>query len=167
MNDTYVEVLVEKKKNPMLSAGRILLYGLATACFFIAMVASFAFIIPTVIFAVIGYFVIPMFDLEYEYLYLDREISIDKIMSKEKRKHVYTVDLNKMDVMAPVNSHELDRHKDRGVKTYDFTSHMEDARVYSIVYETGTEGTVLVNIEPNEEMLRAIRNVFPRKVLDV
>ena len=107
-----------------------------------------------------------MFDLEYEYLYMDREISIDKIMSKEKRKHVYNVDLNKMEFMAPVTSHELDSYKARNLKVYDYSSRKEDAKVYSIVYEAGAEGTVLVNIEPNGEMLRAIKNVFPRKVMD-
>ena len=88
-------------------------------------------------------------------------------MSKEKRKNVYTVDLNKMECIAPVNSHELDSYKARNLKVYDFTSLEEDAKVYSIVYETGREGTVLVNFEPNEEMLRAIKNVFPRKVMDI
>ena len=33
-------------------------------------------------------------------------------------------------------------------------------------YESGKEGTVMVNIEPNEEMIRAIKTVFPRKVMD-
>ena len=52
------------------------------------------------------------------------------------------------------------------IATYDFGSGKEDAKVYTIVYGTGNEGTVLVNIEPNGEMLRAIKNVFPRKVYE-
>ena len=97
---------------------------------------------------------------------MDTEISIDKIMAKEKRKHVMTIDLNSMEVIAPVNSHELDQYKARNLKTYDFTSLEEDARVYSVVFSDGSNGTAIANIEPNEEMLRAIKNVFPRKVLD-
>ena len=166
MNDTYVEVMVARRKNPLLGAARIILYALALICFLLSL-QSGLFLIGTAVFAALAYFFLPTLDIEYEYLYIDKEISIDKIMSKEKRKHVYTVDLNKMDVIAPFNSHELDSHKARGAKVYDYTSREEDAKVYSIVYAAGDEGTVLVNIEPNEEMLRAIRNVFPRKVIEV
>ena len=166
MNDTYVEVMVDRKTSPLLGVARIALYALAAVCFLLAFIGSGAFFLGAIAFAIIAYFVIPMFDLEYEYLYMDREISIDKIMSKEKRKHVYNVDLNKMEFMAPVTSHELDSYKARNLKVYDYSSRKEDAKVYSIVYEAGAEGTVLVNIEPNGEMLRAIKNVFPRKVMD-
>ena len=166
MNDTYVEVMVAKKKTPFLGAARIVLYALALLCFILSMTSGLL-LIGTAVFAALAFFLIPRLYIEYEYLYIDKEISIDKIMSKEKRKHVYTVDLNKMEIIAPVNSHELDSHKARGAKVYDFTSGEEDAKVYSIVYAAGNEGTVLVNFEPNEEMLQAIKNVFPRKVLDI
>ncbi len=166
MNDTYVEVMVDRKTSPLLGAFRIILYALAVVCFMMAVIGSGVFFVGAIAFAMVAYFVLPNFDLEYEYLYIDKEISIDKIMSKEKRKHVMTIDLNKMEVIAPVKSHELDQYKARGLKTYDFTSGSEDARVYTIVYENGGNGTAMVNIEPNEEMLRAIKNVFPRKVLE-
>lgn len=166
MNDTYVEVMVDRKTSPFLGVAKIALYALSVVCFLLAFIGSGVFLVGAIAFAIIAYFVIPMFDLEYEYLYMDREISIDKIMSKEKRKHVYNVDLNKMEFMAPVTSHELDSYRTRNLKVYDYSSRKEDAKVYSIVYEAGAEGTVLVNIEPNGEMIRAIKNVFPRKVMD-
>ncbi len=164
MNDTYVEVMVDRKTSPILGAARIVLYALAVICFLAAFMVNGVLFVGAIAFAIIAYFVLPMFDLEYEYLYIDKEISIDKIMSKEKRKNVYTVDLGRMELMAPAGSHELDSYKARGIRTYDFSSGNEGANVYSIVYESGKDGTVLVNIEPNEEMLRAIKNVFPRKV---
>ncbi|MCR5688222.1 MAG: DUF6106 family protein [Lachnospiraceae bacterium] len=165
MNDTYVEVMVARKKNPLLYALKIFLYALAVACFLMAMIGYGLFFIVTAVSFLVAYFVLPYFDLEYEYLYIDREISIDKIMSKEKRKHVYTVDLNRMAIMAPAGSHELDQYRSRGLKTYDFSSRIDGADVYTIVYEADREGTVLVNIEPNEEMLRAVSTVFPRKLV--
>ena len=166
MNDTYVEVMVDRKTSPLLGVARIVLYALAIICFMLGLLGSGLFFVGAIAFALVAYFVLPSFDLEYEYLYIDKEISIDKIMSKEKRKHVMTVDLNNMEIIAPINSHELDQYKARGLKTYDFTSNTEDAKVYSVVCTNGNEGTVMVNVEPNEEMLHAIKNVFPRKVLD-
>ena len=166
MNDTYVEVMVDRKTSPLLGVARIVLYALAIVCFMLALIGSALFFVGAIAFALVAYFVLPNFDLEYEYLYVDKEISIDKIMAKEKRKHVMTIDLNNMEVIAPVNSHELDQYKARNLKTYDFTSLEEDAKVYSVVFSGGSNGTAIANIEPNEEMLHAIKNVFPRKVLD-
>lgn len=164
MNDTYVEVLVARKKNPLVDVGRILSYVLAFVCFVLAILGSALFFVGAIVFFLLAYLVFPRLDIEYEYLYIDKEISVDKIMSKEKRKNVYTVDLNRMEIMAPVSSHALDSYKARGLKSYDFTSRAEDAKVYSVVYESAQEGCVIVNIEPNAEMLNAIKTVFPRKV---
>ncbi|MCR5474869.1 MAG: DUF6106 family protein [Lachnospiraceae bacterium] len=166
MNDTYVEVMVARKKPPMLGFLKILLYGLAIICFFMSMYMNALLLAGAAIFAALAFFVLPRLDVEYEYLYLDKEITIDKIMSREKRKNVYTLDLNKMEFMARASSHELDSYRARNLKTYDFTSGMDTSPVYTIVYAKGGEPE-LVNIEPNEEMLRAIRTVFPRKVIDV
>ena len=165
MNDTYVEVLVPRKKNPLVGVGRILMYVLAVVCFLLTF-ARGVFFVGVIAFACLAYFVFPRFDIEYEYLYLDKELSIDKIMSKEKRAKVMDIDLEKMEIMAKANSHELDSYRARGLKEHDFTSGEDGAMVYTIVFESGRDGTVLVNIEPGEEMLRAIKNVFPRKVSD-
>lgn len=172
MNDTYVEVMVARKKLPVLGVLRVLLYILAAVCFILSifsqtMVTNLVCLAGTVAFGAVAWLVIPRFDIEYEYLYLDKEITIDKIMSREKRRNVFTVDLNKMEFMARRTSHELDSYKARNLKVYDFSSREEGANVYSIVYSVGGEGTVLVDIEPNEEMLHAIRTVFPRKVIDI
>ncbi len=166
MNDTYVEVMVDRKTSPLLGVARIVLYVLAVVCFMLALVGSAIFFVGAIAFALVAYFVLPNFDLEYEYLYIDKEISIDKIISKEKRKHVMTLDLNRMEIIAAHNSHELDQYRARGLKEHDFTSREEGAKVYTVVCENGGEGTVMVDIEPNEEMLRAIKNVFPRKVIE-
>ena len=165
MNDTYVEVLVSRKKNPLVDVSRILMYVLAIVCFLLMFVNGI-FLVGVISFACLAYFVFPRFDIEYEYLYLDRELSIDKIMSKEKRAKVMNIDLNKMEIMARSNSHELDSYRARGLKELDYTSGEDGAVVYTVVFESGKDGTVLVDIEPNEEMLRAIKNVFPRKVSD-
>lgn len=164
MNDTYVEVMVKKKDSPLLGIGRILVWGIAIACLLVGLISKL-FLIPAVILGVVAYFVFPMLDIEYEYLYLDKEISIDKVMSKERRKHVCTLDLSKMEVMAPDNSHELDSYKARNLSVKDYSSRTEDAKPYMVVYN-GDAGLELIKIEPNAAMLKAIKTVFPRKVVE-
>lgn len=165
MNDTYVECLVSCKQNPLTGVAKFILYGLAIACFIWMMLGWGIMIIPTLIFTGVAYFVMPMFDIEYEYLYLEKELSIDKVISKERRKNVATIDLNKVEKIAPANSHELDSAKARPHKDIDYTSKYEDAKVYIALYESGN-GLELIHFEPNEEMLKAIKMVFPRKVVE-
>ena len=165
MNDTYVECMVARKSSPLMGILKYVIYILAVISGLSALMGYIIFIVPLVIFGLLAYFVVPGFDLEYEYLYLDREISIDKIMSKQKRKKVRTLELNKMEKMCHINSHELDSYKAKNVKVSDYSSGVDGAKVWVIVY-TGKDGEELVGIEPNEEMLKAIRNVYPRKVID-
>ncbi len=168
MNDTYVEVMVKRKKNPLLDVGRIACYVVAVICLILAIISplGISMIVAAVIFAAAAYFIFPRLDIEYEYLYIDKEITIDKIMSKEKRKNVTTLDLNRMEVMAPARSHELDSYRARGFKEYDYTSGEEDAKVYSVVCSEGDKGAFIVNLEPGEKMIAAIKTVFPRKIVE-
>ena len=166
MNDAYVEWLVAKKPNPLLPILKALCYIIAAVCLCIGM-GSWIFLIPAAGFAVVAYMVIPMFDLEYEYTYFDKEITIDKIMAKEKRKRVRVVELGKVDVMAPNNSHELDSYRARKLPVADYSSRLAEPlnKPYTLVYN-GEKGTELICIEPNDEMLKAIKTVMPRKVVE-
>ena len=95
MNETYVECLVKKKTPTYMKFLKILTIMLAV-CFILI---GFVFLIGLllgIIFAVIAYFVYQNADLEYEYLYVDKELTIDKVMAKSRRKRVATFDLNKM-----------------------------------------------------------------------
>lgn len=164
MNETYVECLIQCKTNPLLPILKYLLYGLAIVCFLMFSI-HFIFLIPCVLFAGLAYFALPMLDLEYEYLYLDKEISIDKVMAKEKRKSAATIDLNKVEVIAPSNSHSLDSYKSRNHTVKDFSSREEGRKTYTIPYDDKGQ-LVLYTLEMNEEMLKAIKMVFPRKVVE-
>jgi len=164
MNDTYVECLVAHKQNPLVPIAKYLLYALAVLCFLMSY-NNLIFFAGSVIFVLIAYLVIPRLDVEYEYLYLSKEISVDKIMSKEKRKHVMTIDLNKVEIMAVSKSHSLDSYKNRTHEEKNFASGNPDAKTYTLAYEE--QGTlILITLEPNEELVGAIKSVFPRKVVE-
>ena len=165
MGDSYVEVMVKRKNSPLLGAGKVVLWGLAIIFLLLGAMTSWAFLVAALVFGAAAYFLIPMLDLEFEYLYLNKEISIDKIMAKEKRKHCATLDLNKMEFMAPENSHELDSQKAGNYKVIDFSSKETERKAYIIVYNDN-DGTKLYKLEPTVEMLSAIKQVFPRKVVE-
>lgn len=161
MSDTYVECLV-KAKQSILSKFFMVFLIVLTVLFVIAMPV----IPPAMLIALItgagAYFVNLYSNLEYEYLYLDKEIVIDKIMAKTKRKRVAAYDVGRIEILAPVHSHQLDSYRGRNVKTMDYSIGQElkpDLR-YAMYYE----GNVRVILSPSEEMIKVLKSVAPRKV---
>lgn len=162
MSESYVECLVKQKKSGVAQFFKVVLIVL-TVIFGIAM---FLFgIIPSLLAVACGvgaYFLNLNSDLEYEYLYLDRELVVDKVMAKTKRKRVATYSVDRMEILAPVKSYHLDGYKNREAKVKDYSVGEElqpDLR-YVMYYEGGIK--LLLN--PSEEMVKAIKSVAPRKV---
>lgn len=161
MNETYVEWLVKRKTPAYMTLLKILTIML-TVCF----VLLGFFLLPAMIIAVLtgvaAYFVYLNSDVEYEYLYVDKELTVDKVMAKSRRKRVATYDLGKIEILAPIKSWHLDNYKNRTDKTVDYSSGEEKQpdRRFAFFYD----GRQRVLIEPNEEMIKAMQTVAPRKV---
>ena len=164
MNETYVELLVKRKKSMLMALLKTLTTMLAV-CFGIF---GFGFmnlpaLLITVVMGVAAYFISMNAEIEYEYLYVDKELTVDKIMAKSKRKRVATYDMTKIEILAPERSHRLDSYRNNTrYKMKDFTSGVvgqPDIR-YTFYYE----GAEKVMFEPNEEMVKAIMMAAPRKV---
>lgn len=163
MSESYVEVMV-KKEGTLL--GKLL--NLVVTFLIIFSVVLFILslnpivLIGTILFGVAMYFVRMKTNLEFEYLYVDKELTIDKIMNKTKRKRVTKISIDRMEVIAPVGSYHLDDYKNRIDKVPDYSSGRADAKRYLLVYE-GQRGVI---IEPGDDMIRMIKNIAPRKVFN-
>ncbi|MCR5595703.1 MAG: DUF6106 family protein [Lachnospiraceae bacterium] len=160
-NDTYVECLVARKSSTLMKFLKILLIMLAAAFLFLGLLGYIVAMIVGIICGVGAYFVSLQCVIEYEYLYLDKEITIDKIMGRSRRKRVATYEIDRMEIMAPMNSYHLDNYRKREVKPKDFSSGIEEQpdKRYAMYYE----GNEMIIFEPNEDMVKAIMNVAPRK----
>ena len=163
MNETYIELLI-KKKTPLYLSLLKMLSSMLAICFLAVGVILFMWqaLIIGVVIGIAAYFIYMNANLEYEYLYLDKELSIDKVMAKSKRKKVASFDMEKMEIMAPLNSYQLDSYRNRNVKIVDYSSGEEkqpDLR-YAFYYD----GKQKVIFEPNAEMVKAIQMIAPRKV---
>lgn len=162
MSETYVECLVARGISTGAKFVRILLVML-TAGF--AILGLLGFPIPLLIALVLGivtWFVYMRTDIEYEYLYLDKEIKVDMILNKSKRKKAAVYELDRMEIFAPVNSHHLDSYKNRQVKVADYSS--REAKQPEVRYAFYYEGGQKVILEPNAEFIKAVQMVAPRKV---
>ncbi|MGN0401863.1 MAG: DUF6106 family protein [Acetatifactor sp.] len=166
MNESYVECLVKKKTSPAAVFGKYLLWMLAVVFLLLSFMNAFAFL-PLIIAVAIGvaaYFVSMHTDLEYEYLYLDKELTIDKVMAKTSRKRVAVYQLDRMEILAPMKSYHLDDYRNRNVTVKDYSVGYEaqpDLR-YCMYYEGG----VKLILSPSPEMIKMMKNAAPRKVFD-
>lgn len=161
MSETYVECLVKKKSNTGMVFLRMLTTIMAAAFILIGLIIWPALLIGVAM-GVAAYFVYLNADLEYEYLYLDKEITIDKVMAKSKRKKVAKYEVERMEILAPIKSWHMDGFKNRTVKTVDYSSGMENQP--DLRYVMYYEGNLKVILEPSMEMVKAIKNIAPRKV---
>lgn len=162
MGDTYVECLVARKPSMIMTFFKFLLIMLTVVFALVGLLGSIAALLIAVIAGVGAYFTAMNASIEYEYLYLEREISVDKVMNKSRRKKAGSFSVEQMEILAPLNSHRLDSYRNMNTKTLDYSSGIaaQPERRYMMVYSGNTK----VILEPNEAMIKAVQSVAPRKV---
>ena len=116
-------------------------------------------------FGVFMYFMIPRFNLEWEYTFLDGELRIDKIFSQSSRKRFLVLLFDRVDAVAPINHDDIKRNLNNpGFTKVDCSSASGDeSGVYGILYSDEKSRKVIL-FEPDEKMLKALRRYSPRKV---
>ena len=165
MDDLYVECLVARKPKQYETLLRGGAWGLAALFLAAGFFVSFLFLIGSVIMLIVCFLCLPRLSVEYEYLYVSKSLEIDTIFSKEKRKKTAEYDLEQMEIFAEEGAFQLDEYKNVQAADKDYTSGEEGIRAWVLVVRNGN-GTDRVRLEPNEEMIRAVRSVFPRKVFN-
>ena len=161
MSDTYVECLVKAKPSVLGRFLKILLIMLTVVFVIIMLVFPYA-LIGAVLTGFGAYLMGFLTDVEYEYLYLDKELVVDKVMAKSRRKRVATYGLGRIEVLAPVKSYHLDNYRNRSVKEKDYSigEELQPDRRYAMYYEGGEK----IILSPSDEMIKVMKSVAPRKV---
>ncbi|MDE5589876.1 MAG: hypothetical protein K2J60_12180 [Acetatifactor sp.] len=163
MSETYIECLVKAKSSMLGKFFKYLLF-LLTAMLLVLMFLSMSMIlfILAIVAGVGAYFVGMYTDLEYEYLYLDKELTIDKVMGKSKRKRVAVYQLDRMEIFAPIKSYHLDNFRNRQTKDKDYSiGYEEQPDLRYVMYYEGGERLIL---SPSPELVKIMKNAAPRKV---
>ena len=164
MSDLYTEHIV-KRKTPMVDqAKKVVLIALVITAAFIGLFMVPVVLIVAIALAVVCYFLIPRWDLEYEYLYVNGELDVDKIMARSKRKKVASFKLSSLEILAPVASHHMDSyHHNQKIKTLDYSSMDPSHKIYAMVITQDSEMKKVL-FEPNQVILDDIKRIAPRKV---
>ena len=166
VSDTnYVECLVASKASPLVKVLSYLSLVLAVVFFLssIFTILGVAGLIICVAFGAAYYFLSMNANIEFEYQYCEKEITVDKILNKSRRKNVAKFEVDKVEVLAPSKSHHLDEFKNRTLKTVDYSAREQGRQpdpTYTFIYD----GKERIIFEPSAEFVTAVRNVAPRRV---
>lgn len=165
MGDTFCELIVPGKASPADSLKpALLLTGTAAAAvlgLFVhsgAMILLLAFLIADVI-------LLPKLILrkhvEYEYTYVNGSIDIAAVYSKQDRKELLSVDLEKAECVAPRGSAHLGEYGET-YREADYSAGDGTNPPYVIVL--GGEDKKKILLQLNQEMIDDLRARMPRKV---
>lgn len=165
MSDLYREILIQRK-TPF--GNKILKGVLIGLTVFLIIAGILLHPIIMLVGVAVGlaswFFAIPKLEVEYEYLYVNGELDIDAIYSKQKRKRIASYDMQELEILAPEKSHALDCYKNQQeTKVKDFTSGDLDAKAYILVMNKENKRE-MVKVELDDVILNDIRRIAPRKV---
>lgn len=162
MSDVYVECLVKAKASALGKFLKTVLIVITVIFALMSVLGKLIAVLGAVAAGVGAYFLYLNTDIEYEYLYLDKELTVDKVMAKTKRKRIGTYQVDRMEIFAPIKSYHLDNYKNRTAKEIDYSigEELQPDRRYVIYYEGG----IKLILSPSEELVKAMKNVAPRKV---
>lgn len=160
MSDIYTEQLLKKQSSSKDNRIKFILIVL-TLGVVVMTLGNPLWLLGIFIMIGVDVWVFRSLNVEYEYLYINGNLDIDKIMSKSRRKKVFEMEINDLEVMALRGEAELKMYQ--GLKAQDYSSGNTNSRQYEmIVIQNGEKKRII--FEPNDVIVDGMRMLAPRKV---
>jgi len=161
MNEFYTEHLIKQKPTAKTMAMKALYIVLCVLAVLAMFVIPFGYIITVIVIFVVATF-FKRLNLEFEYLFINGDLDIDKIMGQERRKRVFSTNVKEIEIMAPISYAELKPYEN--LKKLDCSSATDNKNVFGLVASYKGE-KLFVIFEPNETIINGMKYLAPRKVL--
>ena len=162
MTDSFIEQLIEQSATKEAARKKTILLVVTGLFGVLTILFHPIFLLAVIIMVIVDSILFKRMNLEFEYSYFNGDLDIDKIMNRETRKRLFSVQVKEMDIIAPTGSDALLGYQQ--LKVLDCSSQKQDRSAYELVATYRGE-KMRVRFEPNNEMLNAMRDVAPRKVI--
>lgn len=162
MVDIFTESVVRRRPMPGGNALASACKWLAIGNVGLALGMSVVFLVPAALLGIAWYFVRQNADVEFEYIHTNGDFDIDKVISNSSRKRVVSVDLGRVDIIAPVGGPELERYE--GLKRADYSAKDPENLPYGMVCMLKGERKLLL-LQLDEKMLASLKKWLPGKVI--
>ncbi len=170
-----IEVVVNTKKNTLLSVIKVVLIILAVCFILLGITMAGVSLVPAIVLLLLGvgaivgaYFADLNSIVDYEYSLVDRELRIAKILKKERRKFLGTYDLSKLELAGPEGAYQLDTYKNSDrYKVVDVSNHDESdtANRYSMYVDGKTKLVLTIDSDEGKVLIKCVRDFAPSKVV--
>ena len=166
--DNISEQLVKIKKTPNQAVFTVLIWVLAFLVVYalvsigLKIANIFMFMVLLAVGAIYGAFKLTkMFDVEYEYIVVNRDMDIDKITAKSSRKRMVSVKLAEVQEFGLLTESKANAFKN---KNFDqrFVCCNPDDEIYYMVYKHPKKGLVLIMLAMNEKTLTEASKSIPK-----
>ncbi|MGN0383922.1 MAG: DUF6106 family protein [Eubacterium sp.] len=164
LEKSVVEQLIQRKVSPggiAARAGAVLLSVISVILLLILSVFGLFFV---VLFGYISYKIWQYTDVEYEYIFFEGEMQIDKVSGRKKRKNKCVFTMDQVEVVAPADSERAHSLDEQVKRTLNLSSGRRNGKRYAAVVR-GTSGITKVIFEPNEKLINAVLMSKPSKVI--
>lgn len=161
--DNFYEQFVSTKESGLYKLAKILVYFLGGLSALYLFVGNFIFCIISAAGALLCYFSKKQLYVEYEYIYTNGDIDIDKIMNKAKRKRAVSFNLRDIERIAPLDSDDIKYSDFKPENTFDFFTDKNESKKYAVLLVKGGQ-KIQINFVPDEEFLKLCFTKNPRKV---
>ena len=164
--DIFMEKIVAKKKGiqdyliitGLVFAGFIVLIAVMTISFLRSLWPILA---AGVIYLI--YYLSTSRNVEFEYIVTNGDLDIDKIISRRKRKRIFSANCKSFDILAKYKSEHYNSEVKNIQKKIEAVSSMDSPGVYFATLNYKNERTVIF-FEPDEKMLDSFKTYIPRKL---
>lgn len=162
MVDYYVEILVKRNVEKEKTKRKIIMYVVITMTAVLGTVTMAPILHGLFVLSLLGYyFLIRNFCVEFEYFYMDGELTISKIVNKSRRKKILELNDGLIKLIAPVGSDKLQGF--HNLKKIDCAANEPLNIPYVMVCEH--EGELrAVNIQMTDELYKELKRNMPYKV---
>ena len=159
MNSVYVEYSFKKDVEVK---SHVFFAFLVAICVLLGFYSLFVTILVPVFIAAIAlaYFYKRSLKCEYEYILLDDDLAIDRIINKAKRKKLARYDLSKIIDFSCVNEDFYKRYQNKRMKTKKYFSRLNEDHIYALVFNNGNSYECLY-IQADEALKQAIASRHP------
>lgn len=158
MDQTFMEVLVARKRN-MAAAVLKIVCGIFAVFSLIMMPYTVFFLAAALLFGAGAYFCYLQEWIEFEYSYVCRELTVDRIMARSRRKSEADYQVDKMEIGGPEDSYHLDGYRNKNCRVKDYSSRT-GKKTYVFYYE----GQCKVILDWEDGLAEALHSAAPGKL---
>ena len=160
MNEFLTEQLVKRSNTVATKLKKVGLTSATVVSVFLGFIHPMLVWVAAIM-VVVDIILFKRMNVEFEYVFFNGDLDIDKIMDMQSRKRVFSTNMKDMEVIAPSGSVEL--HPYQRTKALDFSTQNPEDKTYEMV--TLFKGEIVkVIFNPNGKILDGMKNMAPRKV---